>query len=147
MDIYTLIYTFVSYKYPRKSQSRNYIWQNACNHVVQPTRRRCSACTIPCKWALLPPRLWLALSPTAALPLSDVGMEALLAGWLDLEAELRILDLLSKIITFPTSITPCQVCWDSAWASVVHLISITALEGTCCCHALKGIWRRGRQSS
>lgn len=42
--IYTLIFTFMSYKYPRKSQSRNYICQNKCNHVVQPNKKEEVVC-------------------------------------------------------------------------------------------------------
>lgn len=77
------------------------------------------------------------------LLLFDTVIEAPLAEWLDLEIELRILNLLSKIITFPTSIITCQVCSNSSCASIIHLISITTLGGSCCYYPLKWIWRHG----
>lgn len=87
-----------------------------------------------CNWHILPQLCFRVLTWVIETPLAER---------LDLEIELRILDLLSKIITFPTSIIAYQVCSNSACASLIHLVSIATLGRSCCYPPLKWIWRHG----
>lgn len=98
--IYTLTYVFVSYQISQKESIKKlFLAELSIIMLFSLTRRRCFACTTPCRCIHISTQLQQAYSLHSCAFSFDMVIETPLSKLLDLEIGFGILNLLLKIMT------------------------------------------------